>query len=238
MVSQTYPGVVVGGGNNTTGALRARPLAGRPHWWAVLAVSLSLMALLAATSVRRSGVSGPTHHEVTLGPRALRSATHPVPTTTTTLAATAPAPARDLTSPSGASGGGGSTLGRAAVVSTLEPGKGTTTTSVTTTTVGSGVGSGPSPQSRTQQGYLQPPDNTSAIYPFTADGPTRVSATWASSDTLTLVVTCPSGTATQQGSSSVSLTTAATPGSCQATLSEPASDASTVSYDITIGPAS
>jgi hypothetical protein len=229
---QSYPGVVVGGGNDTTGALRARPLRGRPHWWAVLAVALSLMALLAAASGSSPGVRGTGHPGVALDLPAQLPRAHPAQsasTTTTTLGAMA----HDLRSLSGASA-----LGPTAVVSALQPSTGTTTTtSVTTTTVGSGVGSGPSPQNRTQQGYLQPPDNTSAMYAFTADGPTRVSASWATADTMSLSVTCPNGTVTEQGSSSVTITTAATSGSCQATLSEPASDTSTESYSITIEPA-
>jgi hypothetical protein len=232
---QSYPGVVVGGGNDTTGALRARPLRGRPHWWAVLAVALSLMALLAATSSPGPGVTGSGHHGVALDLPAQQTTSRPAQSassTTTTLAAIA----HDLRSVSGA---GANALGPTAVVSALKPSTGTTTTTtaVTTTTTGTGVGSGPSPQNRTQQGYLQPPDNTSAMYAFTADGPTRVSASWATADTLLLSVTCPSGTTNEEGSSSVTITTAANAGSCQATLSEPASDSSTVSYTITIEPA-
>jgi hypothetical protein len=230
---QTYPGVVVGGGNDTTGALRARPLRGRPHWWAVLAVALSLMALLAATSSSGPGVTRPGHHGVALNPPAPQTPAHGAPLGSTTTTTTAASAAHDLGSPSA-----GHALGPTAVVSALQPATATTTTtSVTTTTVGSGVGSGPSPQTRTQQGYLQPPDNTSAMYTFTADGPTQVSVSWATADTLLLSVTCPSGTVNEQGSSSVTITTADTSGQCQATLSEPASDSSTVSYDITIEPA-
>jgi hypothetical protein len=156
-----------------------------------------------------------------------------LPTTTTSEAVPRSTTAVIASARSSDTPGSTSTAG-----STSTPGDTTTTTTVTSATLGSGVGTAPDqPSDRTtEQGYLEPPDNTSAVYPFSADGPTQVSVTWPSAATLNLTVTCPDGTATGEGAASVTVTAPGTAGLCQATLAEPESESATVSYSVTIGP--
>jgi hypothetical protein len=189
------------------------------------------MALLAAASTRHQGATGsrniPLRSSAAKHPASIAQNSSPV--TTTTTAAGTPKALSTLTARNHAS---------QASTTALPTGAGTTTTTVTSTTVGSGVGSSPAqPDDRTsEQGYLEPPDDTSAVYPFTADGPTQVSATWSTTTTLSLSITCPSGTQTEEGSSTVTVTSPDAQGSCQATLSEPDNQSATVTYSLTIGP--
>jgi hypothetical protein len=236
VLTRAYRWSVVGGGNDTTGSVRARPLRGRPHWWAVLAVTLALMALLASTSAGRPLTLGtrtlPVKPDAPRHPRAA-VATHPTTTTTTIIEA----PATD-TGPRSAAGGH-----TTAAITASVPSNATTPTTVansgTATGVGTGEGSTPAQASdrTTEQGYLEPPDNTSVLYPFTADGATQVQVTWPTATVLVLSVDCGNGPQSDQGTSSVTVLAPATSGQCQATLSEPTSETGTVSYTLTIGPA-
>jgi len=223
--------VVVEGGTDTTGGRRARPARGRPHWWAVLAVSLALMALVAATAASH--------------PSRSRARAPEAAVTSTTQGS--PDPATDsphAVSPAPPPAAGDTTFARTALTppsSTPDTTSGTTTSvPETTTTAGSGDGTSPlqsSAHALTQQGYLQPPDDSSADYPFTASGPVRVSASWPTTTNLSLSVTCPSGTETADGSLTVTVMLPTAAGNCQATLSESDTETATVSYSLTIGPA-
>jgi hypothetical protein len=201
----------------------------------VLAVTLGLMALLAATSAGRPLVIG--SRSLPVRPAATRHAG--AATDSTTTSSTSPAPASD-TDPGPQLPAGGHTI---AAITTSAPFSTTTSTtdasSGTTTTAGTGDGGAPAQASdrTTQQGYLEPPDNTSVLYSFTAEGTTQVAVTWPTSTVLTLSVDCGNGPQSSQGSSSVTVVAPATSGQCQATLSEPATATDTVSYTLTIGPA-
>jgi len=89
----------------------------------------------------------------------------------------------------------------------------------------------------TEQGYLQPPDDVSAVYPIQASGSLSVSATWPTTTLLSLSVTCPDATQSDSGSAAVAITLPLANGDCQATLSEPSTEDATVAYVVTIGAA-
>jgi hypothetical protein len=117
----------------------------------------------------------------------------------------------------------------------------TSTVSTPTAAVVSGSGSGSNPTGanagqETEQGYFEPPQDTSVVYTFSASGPTLLAVQWPTSTTLDLAVTCPSGTQQTEGVSSLRLTLADPHGSCQATLSEPTTEDATLTYSMTIGP--
>jgi hypothetical protein len=244
------------------GLADARPLRGRPHWWAVLAVALALMALVAASATgnrvgSRSGRdAGGVHREASRtttttssGPgsaNASGSAAGPSPgtasgSTSGTAKSTGAGPTVSTALPP-ASAAGGSSAGDAGTTLT-GTGVGTTTTApVTTTTIATsdpGVGSSPTKSSThevTEQGYLAPPDDAEVDYPFSASGSDTVSATWSSPVSLDLTVTCPDADRTLSAVSSVTIVLPDAQGSCQAVLSEPADEDATVTYSLTIGP--
>jgi hypothetical protein len=220
------------------------------RWWAVLAVSLALMAVVLVLSGGHRPTQKPSAeaaarqrlaHPSTSMSAPRRSAERPgsrtparVSTpTSTTVATTPPAPGNDPSS--------GSVTPATTPPTVASP----TRSEAGGTGSGSGSGSAADPVSGTppdgsagdaQQGYLQPPDNTSAIYPATAGGSLRVSARWSGSTTLTLSVDCPDAARSASGTSSVTVTLPQAEGDCQATLSEPSTESDTVSYTLSIGP--
>jgi hypothetical protein len=224
---QAYRVPVVGGGNDTTGDARARPSRGRPHWWVVLAVSLALMALVAAGSAGRQAAIGTQRFPATASPR---HHSQQAMTTPSTLPGTSPrVPATS------------SPLGTALPVVIAgvhvpanSPSASTTTTS---TTGGSTLGTAQPADDTVDEGYLEPPDDATAEYAFAASGATEVTASWNSAATLSLSVACPSGTQMAQGSTTVSVAAPDTSGECQATLTDLDTGTATVSYSLTIGPA-
>ncbi len=233
----------------TTERVRPRVARGRPNWWVILAVSLALMALLVATAGAPPDRPGPRR---SLGESSTGGA-HPVPphagtspgraspphtsssTTTTTTATTSP-PAPPATATAGgtalvsAHGFGGDTgapaSGPTAVTTT------TTTTSTTTTTQPASL-----PADRMQtQGVLDPPVQTSNGYGFTGTGAMQVSVVWSGDTYLTMTVSCPSGSQSVGGTSAMEASLPDAQGSCQATVSEPASESTSLTYTITIEP--
>ncbi|HEX3332802.1 MAG TPA: hypothetical protein VHS57_00565, partial [Acidimicrobiales bacterium] len=95
-----------------------------------------------------------------------------------------------------------------------------------------------SPNDRTQtQGILNPPGQRSNGFSFTGNGPTTVSVLWSGSTYLTMVVSCPSGSQSVGGTSAMQTTLPNASGSCLATVSEPTSESTALTYTITIGPA-
>jgi hypothetical protein len=213
----------------------------------ILAVSLALMALLVATAgntprtaERRHGVAdAPAEAQHTsLAPApgtptgATSSARQSPATTTTTTPARA---ASDSTKPTTSLLSSPPT--REVVTPTTVPPSVTTTTvppaTTTTTTVAA-----TSPNDRTQtQGILNPPLQRSNGFGFTGNGPTTISVIWSGSTYLTLDVSCPSGSQSAGGTSAMTVTLPAASGSCLATVSEPASESTALTYTITIGPA-
>lgn len=227
-----------------------------PHWWAILAVSLALMALVA--------VASPGARTTTVTPLAARTAGTPTlahsaapvsRTPSTTMAAsnsttTVPSQPMPVSPPTSKDAASPSTPASAPTPTTLAGGtsmggKSTKTlTAATATTLapivppegtGSDGGSASTPVN-TQQGYLQPPQNTSVEYPVTAGGSLRVAATWSSADTLTLSAICPDARESESDQGAVTVTLPVASGDCQVTLSEPSTENDTVSYSLTIGP--
>jgi hypothetical protein len=202
-------------------SMRSRPARGRPTWWVVLAVSLALMALIAATAARTGRSAG--------GPL-LPHRDAVSSTTTTSHPGSASVPTSVTTPVSTPSFAGGST---AAAISHTPA---ITTTSVpvapsTTTTAG-----GPPPTGSTYPGYLQPPQTSSTIYAFSGQGPTRISVTWSGATYLTMSVTCSGFNQSTGGSSAMSMSIPNAQGACQAAVSEPTTENDTLSYTIAIDP--
>ncbi len=246
-MTHAYRVPVFGGRPDATEGLRVRVARGRPNWWVILAVSLGLIALLVATAggtpraTRRSGGSAQAAARVGLGPGADRRAGRAkgesrstTATTTTTITPTiAPAPS------SSRSAGGGTALlssGIPPVLSTPQPAATSVTTTTqappaaTTTTEPSAV-----PADRTQ-GYLDPPLETSNKYGFTGTGAMEISVVWSGDTYLTMEVSCANGSQNVGGTSAMAASLPDATGSCLATVSEPASETTSLTYTISIGP--
>jgi hypothetical protein len=235
---------------------------GRPVWWAVLAVALGLMALVAAMSF--AGRTGPTRaadagHERRATPASTAVApptggrpAQPLPTTVSTTAPMTPplgtgtsAAAPPTTAPSTPRGTvrptTGSTLGPTGgtggspVTTVTSPADSSTTSPAemtTTTTV---------PAVQTFAGYLAYPDDVSATYQTGGGGTVSATATWTGTPTLSLTITCTSQHVSRNGESGISLAvtddySAGVP--CNVTLAEPPSEEGTVSYSLSVSLAS
>ena len=110
----------------------------------------------------------------------------------------------------------------------------TTTTIITTTTSPGSL----QPADRTQsEGYLDPPQHPSSGYGFTGTGAMQVSVVWSGSTYLTMTVSCPNGSQNVGGTGAMDASLPDASGSCQATVIEPAPEATALTFTITIGPA-
>ena len=230
-------------GTRSSDGRRARVARGRPNWWVILAVSLALMALLVATAGNPRRVVGGAHgianapssdaHGTGAGAGAggpSRSSARDRSTTTTTAAAPDP-----KTGPTAL------TSSHAATVPTTMPpspaSAAVTTTTVpiivpTTTTVPSpALGAG------SHQGVIEPPAQRSSSVGFTGAGSMQISVVWSGPTYLTMQVSCPSGTQNVGGSSAMQASLPNASGSCLATVSEPPSESTSLTYTMTIGPA-
>jgi hypothetical protein len=209
----------------------------------ILAVSLGLMALLVATAgstprtARRAGGSAAAAHiSPPTGTHRGAGTGVVAPSGTTTTTTTAPAP-----SPPGSAGLGASLLssGTPHVAGAPLP----ATTSATTTTLAppATTTTGPSPAvpaGRTQtQGYLDPPTQTSNQFGFTGTGSMQISVVWSGNTYLTMEVSCPNGTQNVGGTSAMAASLPDATGSCVATVREPSSESTSLTYTISIGPA-
>jgi hypothetical protein len=242
--------VRVGGGEETTERLRSRVARGRPNWWVILAVSLALMALLVATAGAPPDRPGPRR---SLG-ESSTGAAHPVPphvgtspgrdspphssssTTTTTATTSPPAPPTSGTALVSAHGFRDDTGAPASAPATA-PTAVTTTTATTTTTTTTTTQPASLPADRMQtQGVLDPPVQTSNGYGFTGTGAMQVSVVWSGDTYLTMTVSCPSGSQSVGGTSAMEASLPDAQGNCQATVSEPASESTSLTYTITIEP--
>jgi hypothetical protein len=220
------------------GAVGGRARRIRPHWWAVLAVSVSLLALVAASSGHPNTTGGgavaapesANHHD--------SKATAPPPTTTTTEPGPGPSAVTPPASPSlppatSSHEEAGVVLGRS------DPGSTTTTTTATpaVTTAGSSVAAAVHTVAPiVMEGNLQQPDDASASYPFSGTGAMQVSASSTSSVPLLLTVTCPAGVLDETGSSLVSVLIPNADGPCDVVLKETLVQYVAVPYTLTIGP--
>ena len=204
----------------------------------ILAVSLALIALLVETSGRRDNdrplrVQTAVSSRVPVTNRAkppMRSdapTTLPTPSTSTTLSP----PSASLADKTPGLGAGTTSVALAPSTPT------TTTTSrpVPTTTTTAAPAALPADRSQTE-GYLDPPLQTSDAFEVDGSGPTEISVLWSVPVYLTMTVTCPSGSQTVGGTTAmeVSLPEA---GGCQATVSEPSSESTSLTYTFDMGPA-
>jgi hypothetical protein len=211
----------------------------RPHWWAVLAVSLSLFALVAATSANHPAGDGRAAQPAPANRQEKGSAALP-PTTTTSTTVPPAAPVSTVT-PTTAAPATTPTYAapRTVQVVARQPSTNTTTT---TTTVPAAAGSNlaaataqPVPTTE-MNGALQQPDASSASYPFTGSGAMQISATSPSTTPLSLSVACPEGAQTAEGSSPVAVVIVQADGPCEVTLKEILVQYDVVPYVLTIGP--
>jgi hypothetical protein len=160
------------------------------------------------------------------------------PTTTTTTTTTTPPPsgATDVASSQRTTGTSGSIGTPQAVAPSV-----TTTTvapSTTTTTTASADQSPAVAADRTQtQGYLNPPVQPSNQFGFTGTGAMEISMVWSGDTYLTMNVSCPSGDQSVGGTSAMAASLPDASGSCLATVSEPSSESTSLTYTISIGPA-
>ena len=256
-MTRAYGGPVFGGGpGGPTEGLRSRVARGRPNWWVILAVSLGLMALLVATAgngSRGSGAGsgsgakggGPSEAvaRISPGPGLLWSAgagtaTHPTTTTTTMVSTTATTTARP---PSSVTAQVATTHLTAGTVGAGSPAAGApsaTTTTVATPTTTTTAASPAVPAERTQtQGYLNPPTEPSNKFGFTGTGAMEISVVWSGNTYLTMQVSCPNGGQNVGGTAAMAASLADASGSCLATVSEPTSETTSLTYTISIGPA-
>ncbi|MHB8221172.1 MAG: hypothetical protein ACYDHU_12765 [Acidimicrobiales bacterium] len=227
---------------------QSRHETGRANPWAVLAVVLALMALVASLSATRHGVTSP-----------VRSA--PARSAPARSAPARSAPARRSGSRSPATAEAQSPAGSLAASTDIaqvsmpsggqEPGAHPTSSPSTTVTVSPSTPGAPqttpgtvpavpavATADRTDPGNLVYPDNISASYTAPAAGGVTATATWSGSPTLSLTVTCPSGHASRSGPSGLSVSEpvpAGAPGTCTVSLAETPSVPSTVSYLLAIG---
>ena len=119
-----------------------------------------------------------------------------------------------------------------ATTTTLAPAP-TTTTTTTSTDPSAAVAA-----DRTQtQGYLNPPLQPSNQFGFTGAGAMEVSVVWSGNTYLTLDVSCPSGDQSVGGTSAMAASLPDASGNCLATVSEPTSESTSLTYTISIGPA-
>ena len=236
--------------DSKSGVVRGPPTAWiRPPWWAVFAVSVSLLALVAAATSVHSNPSGgraaaPDHaanpHQsgsTALPPTTTTTSTEPAAGPSTVTPPTVPPSSPATTSPTEGA--------RVVATHTSDPTTTTTTvtvaTTATTTTTAAGGGSNLAAAVEpvapiTMSGALQQPDDATASYPFTGVGSMEVSASSTSSFPLLLTVTCPAGTVDEAGSSLVSVVIPDADGPCELVLKETEVQYVAVPYTVTIGP--
>jgi hypothetical protein len=237
--------------------------AGRPRWWALLAVSLALMALVASLTTGspptpRAGAGAAAHRSSGGGGTPVRrpdgtgtGSRRPQDGAITEAGATGAPGARP--SP----GTGGSVSGGPGPSTTPPPSRGstepvtvtptstapfTTTTSGATSTAGTATvtttTTSPTASTRSEVGNLTYPDNVTALYSFPGAGPLEATATWAGGAVLTLSVVCPGRRTTRTGGSglsvSVSQGTQGDGGTCTVSISEATTLRAEVSYSIDV----
>jgi hypothetical protein len=232
----------VAGDITESGSAGARPLRIRPHWWAVLAVSLALLALVAAATSDHPTTSG--HGRSALSVQRHRGAPPASSPTTTSTSTTLPQTTTTTVTPSTSQAAPATDTARGNDVSsrTSTAPVSTTTTTTVTTTASTDLGAaptqpaGPVATRLTTSGLLQQPDVAYAHYTFTGVGSMTVSVTWTYATPLSLTVSCPDGSDTKVGTSSLSVMIPNAGGDCGMTLQETLVQYDAVDYDLTIGP--
>lgn len=245
-MTRAYRVAVFGGGHGATEGLRSRVARGRPNWWVILAVSLGLIALLVATAGsvppvhQRGGHAADAAARLSPGTRPHQGADTARPTTTstappTTTTSTTRQPSLGTTEVAASHLTTG-TSGLAGAPQPAAPNVTTTTVAPATTTTTSASPAVPADRTQTQ-GYLDPPVQTSNRYGFTGTGAMQISVVWSGDTYLTMQVSCPSGDQSVGGTAAMAASLPDASGSCLATVSEPASETTTLTYTISIGPA-
>jgi hypothetical protein len=207
----------------TTEGRRPRLARGRPNWWVILAVSLALMALLVATAGNPTRAP---HGAPALANDAPHAAGQTASTSTTTAPTVVRTPPTSLLSSHGTAGVGTPTTVAPAPTTTSVP-------TTTTTTTAPAVPTGPTGS----QGVIQPPQQRSSSTGFTGAGATQVSVVWSGATYLTMEVSCPNGSQSVGGTGTMAATLPDASGSCLATVSEPSTESTTLTYTMSIGPA-
>jgi hypothetical protein len=214
-----------------------QPTRMRPHWWAVLAVSVSLLALVAATSDHPNPPGNErVAHSAAANPRKARSTALPPTTTTTAVPGQGPGTVTPPSSPSVPTTTG--TTEGAQVMARQSSATTTTTSTTTSPTGGSNVAATPVQTVATVErvGDLQQPDDASASYQFAGAGSMQVSASSTLTIPLLLTVTCPLATLSKQGSSTISVVIPNADGPCDVVLKEIVVQYVAVPFTLTIGP--
>ena len=226
--------VAAGGGRHSTEGLRTRLGRGRPNWWVILAVSLALIALLVETSGPRGSHGGTLRAQTAAvtanrghAASSRRGASVPagqagaLSSTTTTTTKPAPTSVPSTTAPVVVAHTAGTTV----TPPTVAPSTTTTTAAPTTTTTQVAL---PSDRSE-DEGYLTPPGQTAQVFDFSGSG--TISVLWSGDVYLSMTVACPDGSQTQGGTGGIAIAIDST-ASCQATVSEPSSESTAVTFDI------
>jgi hypothetical protein len=113
-----------------------------------------------------------------------------------------------------------------------------TTTTVPAPTTTTTAGSPAVPADRTQTlGYLNPPTEQSNKFAFAGTGPMEISVVWSGSTYLTMQVSCANGGQNVGGTAAMAASLPDASGSCLATVSEPTTETTSLTYTISIGPA-
>jgi len=213
---------------------QSRGSVGRPHWWVVLAVTLSLMAMIAAVRASQSvhGTAGSSARHAHAAPRfsspvttdraapgATTSTTAPATTTTGVGGIPAAPPPSTTTQPTVA----GLVSDPTAASAPAAPATTTTQASVRSTEL-------------TYPGNLQYPDNVAVTLGFnTSPGAVTVTASWSTDVQLQLLVHCDGGAAPSvEGGSGLSVDDQSAGGDCSATLAEPSGVQASLSYEIDV----
>ncbi len=242
--------MAVGTGGTTPAARAQRGASNRPRWWGVLAVSLALMALVAALSApsrqgrdTRAGVRRPSSSISPPRRTRERAPTGPGGAPTTVVGSPTTVPANAALGPASvvaASGGAGpattapATTATTAPLSALAPPGPVTTTTSTTVPAPAGTTTVPAVTVDAQPGNLEYPDNISAQYPVDSGGGASAVADFSGAAVLGLSVTCPGGQVQRDGASGVSVSVGGPAGTCTVDISETTPQAAPVSYTLTV----
>jgi hypothetical protein len=223
----------VGGNVTKDGPEALRPTRSRPHWWVVLAVALSLLALVAAVTADRQSPPAGRRGARAVSATGDRVRPHPEPPASTTTTTSTPAQGQPAVATSTSA-----SADEAEALRPVTPEPTTTTTTTTPSSTTTTTQAAPAPaQTEFYPGSLQQPNLFSASYPFSGTGSMQVSASWNPATTsLSLTMTCPEGTQSAEGTSGVTVTLPDADGACEATIKEILVDYDAISYTLTIGP--
>jgi hypothetical protein len=190
----------------------------RPTWWVLLAVSMAVMALIFSRSGGTPHKAGVSKSLERSGDRSRATAPNPTTPRTPALVRAAPAPNVVPSSSNGAPSQSNDTG--------HQPPSSAAPTSPTITTM--------TPTVESLQGYLTYPDNVVSSYPIVATGREVIaSATWSGQTTLDLSINCSGNQRSVSGTSTASVSIAAT-SPCTVNLTDQGLSTTPVIFDLTI----